>query len=213
MKQSVSALAALMCGALLLAAPMAQAAAPAVQLVSPGNTFDNAVDGTFYTLGFQFEVTVPVKVVALGVFDNARDGLEAAADVALWLDADGTVLSSAVVPNGTAATLDGYFRQVAVTPVLLTPGTLYVVGAALNGGLATSLGIGEGSVGSFDARLTGIVDRSWDAGFDFPLGSDGQPGAWLGANFQLAPVPEPASAGLLAAGLLALAWRRKSQRG
>lgn len=202
-------LAALIGAALSLAVPASQAAAPAVQLVSPGNTFD----GSGYTLGFQFEVTEPVTVVALGVFDHDQDGLEAAADVALWLDIDGTVLSSAVVPGGNSAGLDGYFRQVAVTPVLLTPGILYVVGAALNGGLATSLDIGEGSVGSFDPRLTGIVDRSWDAGFDFPLGSDFQSGAWLGANFQLAPVPEPAAAGLLAMGLLALAWRRRSQRG
>lgn len=209
MSPTALSLAALMGAALSLAAPASQAAAPAVQLASPGSTFD----GTDYTLGFQFEVTEPVNVVALGVFDHEQNGLEAAADVALWLDIDGTVLSSAVVPSGSIAALDGYFRQVAVTPVLLTPGILYVVGAALNGGQATSLGIGEGSIGSFDARLTGILDRSWDAGFDFPLGSDFNSGAWLGANFQLAPVPEPAAAGLLAMGLLALAWRRQSQRG
>jgi len=35
--------------------------------------------------------------------------------------------------------------------------------------------------------------------------------AWLGANFQIAAVPEPAQAGLLTLGLLGLALRRRQQ--
>jgi len=197
--------------------PTAQAAS-AITLSSvsaaPGATFD----GSGYTLGFEFQLSAPVRVLSLGVYDHGRDGLEAAADVGLWSD-DGAValLASATVAGGSAAALDGYFRYAAITPLLLLPGTRYVVGAALNGALATSLGIGEGNAGAFDPRVQAVIDRSWDQGFDFPLGSDGVAGgAWLGANFQLAAVPEPAAPWLWAAGLLGLLgwrhgpWRRQA---
>lgn len=204
-------------GVASLALQPVQAAAPAVVLQALGDTFETA--GQF-TLGFQFLVTEELRLVTLGVFDAGQDGLSSPAQVSLWDDWTGDLLATTEIAAGTGATLDGHFRQVAVNPVLLTPGVLYVVGAYLPAGEATSLNMGDGgSSGSFDGRLSGIMDRYWSDfspsgnGNDFPLDSSFQgQGAWLGANFQLSAVPEPATAGLLAMGLLAAALRRRLHR-
>jgi hypothetical protein len=202
-------------GLLALAAQDVHAADSAVTLSTVGASFET---GGQYTLGFEFMVTEAVQVLTLGVFDGGTPGLAAPAQVSLWLDdAVGTLLATTEVAAGTGAALVGQFRQATISPVTLLPGTHYVVGAYLPAGEATSFNMGDGgSSGSFDARLTAVVDRYWSDfsvggnGQDFPLDSsfvDG--GAWLGASFQLSAVPEPTSAGLLVAGLLGMALRRR----
>jgi len=209
MKRTAAALSQVLLGLSVLTAQDLRAATSAVHLESLGNTFDTAGQ---YTLGFQFMATEAVRVVSLGVFDKGGDGIASGATVTLWRDDDGSVVASALVPAGTAAALVEGFRHAAIFPTTLTPGVFYVVGAYLPEGEATSFNMGDGgSTGSLDARLAYVMDRNWDDGYDFPLGSDGVAGgAWLGANFLLTPVPEPASASLLAAGLLGVVlWRRR----
>lgn len=188
--------------ALAVMAGAAQAT-PAVQLTVPGTEFD----GSGWTLGFEFQVTRAVQVSALGAYDSAQDGLAARATVGLWEDGPvPTLLAMVQVPSGAAASLDGFFRFVDTQAVLLLPDHLYVVAAFYEDDLASSLGTGNGGTGSFDARLSQVVDRSSDSGFELPIGSDGQRGAWLGGNLQLQDlrsVPEPATAGLAALALLA----------
>lgn len=180
-------------------------AAAGVDLQAPGIEFES----TPYTLGFEFTVTSSVQLTSLGIYDSGQDGLEAAGAVALWLASGGDPLASAVVPVGSAGTLEGLFRYTAIVPLTLEPGVHYVVGAFSDGGVATSLGLGQGGTGSFDPRVVGIADRyNTDFMLWFPDASDGSTGAWLGANFQLAPVPEPQPAALLASALALAAFCR-----
>ncbi|MEQ1845651.1 MAG: VPLPA-CTERM sorting domain-containing protein, partial [Nitrospira sp.] len=87
----------------------------------------------------------------------------------------------------------------------LTPGIEYIVGAHLDGDLATSIFGGNGIV---DPRVSVIDVRysSFGSGFGFPdqtdLGTDGA--AFLGGNFQLTAVPLPAAAWLFGSGLIGL---------
>lgn len=166
---------------------------------------DFEYDSSAWTLGWKFSVTAPTSVEALGVYDSGQDGLAGAAQVGLWLASGGAPLVETTVAAGTSATLDGYFRFVPVASTTLTPGTEYIVGAHLDGDLATALFGGNGTV---DPRVTVINVRysSFGSGFGFPdqtdLGTDGA--AFLGGNFQLTTVPLPAAAWLFGSGLLGL---------
>ncbi len=171
---------------------------------------DFEYDSSAWTLGWKFSVTAPTAVEALGVYDSGQDGLAGPAQVALWLASGGTPLVQTTVPAGTDAALDGYFRFVPVPSTALTPGTEYIVGAYLDGDLATALFGGNGTV---DPRVTVLDVRysSFGSGFGFPdqtdLGTDGA--AFLGGNFQLTAVPLPAAAWLFGSGLAGLAGLAK----
>ena len=191
----------------LAATPAVQARLPAITLTEPGPTFESAP----YTLGFAFSVVADVHLVGLGVYDHLADGLEAAAEVALWEGDSTAARLQTLVPAGTAAALDGLFRFAPVTPLLLQPGRVYVVAAYLDASVATSFGMDTAGAASIDPRVTVLGDRYGDGflSLAYPAMSDGTPGGWLGANFQLAPVPEPGPAALLALGLAVLGWRQR----
>ncbi len=163
-------------------------------------------DSSTWTLGWKFSVTAPTSVEALGVYDSSQDGLAGPAQVGLWLASGGAPLVQTTVSAGTDAALDGYFRFVPVSSTALTPGIEYIVGAHLDGDLATSLFGGNGIV---DPRVSVIDVRysSFGSGFGFPdqtdLGTDGA--AFLGGNFQLTAVPLPAAAWLFGSGVIGLA--------
>jgi hypothetical protein len=181
-------------------------ASSAVQLTEPAFLFDP----TGLTLGFEFQVNRPVSVDSLGAFDSGGDGLAAGVTVGLWEDGVTPIaLATAQIPSGSGAMLDGFFRYVNVQDVVLTPGHIYAIGAFFEGDQATSLGTGQGGLGSFDDRLSNITDRSGSSGFfELPISSDGTQGAWLGGNFHLqdvTSVPEPATGALLLSGLGVLA--------
>ena len=201
-----------LCTAALLPAALgtAQAQVAAITLSEPGQAFESAS----YMLGFAFNVLQDVRLMGLGVYDHGADGLEASAQVGLWLAGLDEPALLADVPGGTAATLDGLFRFAPVAPRLLRAGEVYVVAAYLDGGTATSYATGQGGVAVVDPRILVVADRYGDGffGLSLPSESDGFEGAWLGANLQLAPVPAPPPAALLAAGLAALGWRMRRLR-
>ena len=79
-------------------------------------------------VGWQFSVTSLESLTSLGIYDAGADGLSSAHEVGLW-DSNGTLLTSTTIPAGTGATLSGSYRYVFVTPLLLSVGETYTVGA------------------------------------------------------------------------------------
>lgn len=84
------------------------------------------------TVGYAF-TTGPftIEVSSLGFVDWDRNGLVEDHEVGIWQDGD--MIVGASVPMGTAGTLVGDYRYVAITPaVRLLPNTTYVIGAVVN---------------------------------------------------------------------------------
>lgn len=112
---------------LLSAAPLA-AAGPILDITGGFQ----AVAGTFVTLGWEFTVSSPVSVRALGIFDFGADGLVNSHDLGLWTT-DGTLLAWAKITTLNSSLVgstsaDGAWRSTPIEPLVL-PAGIYVVGA------------------------------------------------------------------------------------
>lgn len=168
------------------------------------------------TQGFNFFTNAaPVTISQLGFYDSGSDGLNQSHEVGIWTADGSTLIASAIVPSGTAGTLDSGFRFVAITPVVLAANTEYLAGA-FNGDntdaitrFATATTDPRITLGStrFDVQFSGV--------FTAPTGSQGQTfdDGYFGPNFQISAdeVPEPAAITLVAAGIaLAILKRRHS---
>jgi hypothetical protein len=143
--------------------------------------------------------------------DLGRDGFQQPQAVGLWDDA-GNLLASTTVTGaeplvGSSADAVGNvagFRFAAITPVLLTMGENYVVGAAGGEGYVWDV------VDGFGPDLTWVEDRFHNNGdstatLAFPEANQVGAGiAYFGGNFQYNKVPEPSTCALLGAGLVAL---------
>lgn len=90
-----------------------------------GFTSSTSGQGNF-TVGFQFHTSKTITVNELGKYDLNGGGLNEAASVGLWRT-DGTLLTSATVPTGTAGTLRNGCFYAPINPVELPPGG-YIVG-------------------------------------------------------------------------------------
>jgi hypothetical protein len=210
MKPGLAAIGALSVFALI---PWVASAAPAVNLTTPGESYPSSL----YTLGFEFTVSSPESIGALGVYDDGGSALPADAMVGLW-DTSGNLLASVTVP-ASGGFLIGDFRYANISAYALTPGTDYLVGAYLGSpGIASSLNTGQGGSGSYNPLITVIQDQfsNFNSAFSFPESTDSNPGgAWLGANFNLgSSVPELSTWAMMALGFagLGLAGHRASRQ-
>lgn len=208
-------------GLLAAALSTAHAAQPAVAFTSTPGSF---LDGNTRMLGWQFSVPQAVNVTALGWFDWGQDGLNRAHEVGIWDSATQGLVASAVVAQGSAATLDGFFRWVDLAaPVTLQPGVSYRI-AGLDIGAGGDPHVWDNAIGGFSAQVSGLtVSSALQLGaagtaiggvtsdFSYPGGQIGDARAALfGPNMVLSAVPEPATGLLLLLGGMALLARRRS---
>ena len=113
---------------------------PALEL----GTFTTETKQYDETIGWSFIAEAPIIVTQLGAFDPDLDGFVDDHPVGLWTSS-GELLVDAIVPSGTDALLEGFFRYVPVSPTELVVGNEYVIGASF---LHGSLDLTEGIVDS-----------------------------------------------------------------
>jgi hypothetical protein len=126
-----------------------------------------------YCLGFEFQVTVPLTVDGLAVWnDSAPNGLPESEEVGLW-DNSGNLLAFSTVGEGTLAFDGSEFSAVSIDPINLADG-FYVVGAV---GPYTFGGDGQGDVtGLTIAPGINLIEDRWvsveDSNIQFPTESE-----------------------------------------
>lgn len=185
----------------------------AVDFASSAN---NEGQTNVWNLGFEFLVNNTVEVTALGAYNSPDLGWGGEQNVGLW-DADGNLLASTFVNNTDVAVGNWYFH--AITPIPLTAGQDYVVGAQGGTNLAGFLPI------NVNPSITYVEDQFFNFEEPSPLNPLTEPvdtegltstsnAGFFGGNLELAPVPEPSSLMLLGTCLLGTAWRlrRRLQR-
>jgi hypothetical protein len=173
------------------------------------------------TEGSFFQANGSVWVTALGVWDSPFSygqltGPRTAHEVALWT-AGGSLLGSATIPAGNSSPLlDGYRWATLDTPILLTAGQTYVLGASYpvnTQGVSpdvfrpsapidpnfTLLGWCTGGI----TPLNGAVFPTQYGPADFQ--TEGGLQGWFGPNLQ-AVVPEPSALIIVPIALLTI-WR------
>ncbi len=192
-----SAAAMVVCGLVTMAS-----AAPLV--TSPGTTtFRNDMTGT---VGFDFQLSAPIEVGALGFIDAGLDGLASEHTVGLW--GPSGLIAEVVVPAGTVAPLEGEYRYQALpSPITLDADTVYTLGAhVFNGGDTWR---DSGNSADFDSVVASTTAR-WttegSAGYTKPT-YFGNGSGYLAPNLQI--VPEPAALGLIGLGGLMMLRRRR----
>jgi hypothetical protein len=168
------------------------------------------------TLGFDFTVgSSAIQVTALGLWDQNQDGFTNSHSIGLW-DNSGNLLGSVVISIGTVNPLSGQFRYGNLaTPIILTAGTTYVLGASyLDTDADQLVGNVAGDQATFDpAVAAGNFRFVSDNGFAFPSGNNG-PGSVVGPNAQFIIVPEPGRGLFVVAlifGALIYVHRRRSE--
>jgi hypothetical protein len=167
----------------------------------------------FGTGGWTFQTLTPISVTSLGVFDyilNPNAQNQSPMSVGLW-DNSGTLLAS----NSVTATslLVNQSRYEPITPVTLTPGLTYHLGAyyptlAVTTLLAEVPGNGGSASMAPEIQLgMAVAEASGFASPNTQVGGSGS--ALLVPNFQFTDVPEPASASLLLLCGLVMGWRKR----
>jgi hypothetical protein len=168
-----------------------------------------------FTLGWSFTLAAPTQVGDLAFYnDGSEVGLTDSHQIGIW-DSTGTLLVSGTVLAGTASPLVDQWREVAIAPTTLGPGT-YDIGALFLDGSDPVWFPGSSLAGFVTApglTYNGATYAPGSTVLSDPTISDGTPG-FFGANFvETVGAPEPSITLLLciSTGLLGLfGLRRKA---
>jgi hypothetical protein len=120
----------LLCRVLVFALTVSSAQASPIVAVIPGaGGFQNHQYNFNSSIGWEFTLSSPLEVSALGYFDAGNNGLFDPHPVGIFRN-DGSLLFSATVPSGTSGTLVDGFRFVPIPATVLPPGTYRIAGYA-----------------------------------------------------------------------------------
>jgi len=109
-----------------------EAASPTVVAYSGTITTGNQT----YTenLGMVFTVVSPIKVTALGAFDDGQNGLSRPIQVGIVREADGMVVAGPITMNGAFDPLEANHRMRDIAPIMLPPGVYHIVALGYGAG-------------------------------------------------------------------------------
>jgi hypothetical protein len=146
-------------------------------------------------VGWRFDVLSPVYVTGLGWYDENHNGLGISHEVGIW-DANGTLLTSIIVPSGTVSRLNLQYRMADINPLLLAAGAGYIVGGLNSDQSGDQLAARAFTI---DSRLA--FNHATYSGFTSTFGeptlnSIGFAG-FFGPMFEIDSIPEPTSYGLV----------------
>jgi hypothetical protein len=178
--------------------------------------------GATAAIGWEFTPIRPIQITKLGYFDANFNGLITAHELGIFAVSGETLLTSSTIEAGVDAPLEGPaisgggFRYVSTTPVVLMPGSNYIIAATPVGYIDQTASFSATESGQHletapdIAYIQGRYNYLEPPGLEFPEDTFGQ--SEFGPSFQFVVVPEPSAVVLAATGLAfgALAFRRRT---
>ena len=180
--------------------------------VAPTSIIDNNLvpNTQSFVTGWAFTTTTALNVVALDYYDQAQNGLLTSHTVGIY-SSTGTLLVSATIPSGTAGGLNGVYRDVAIPTFALGPGSYVIAGTSAATPVAnTADPIIVFGTGTPIAGLTIGTPAlyAFAAGLVFPT-AQASGLQYFNANFEVGPIPEPATYGMVLSALAAFVARKR----
>ncbi len=138
-------------------------------------------------VGYRFTVSSPLEVSDLGIWNADSDGLTAAHQVGIWDASQALLASASPAPGGTVV---GSWTYAAITPITLSPGQTYTIGALYTATDGDSYLSGATSMTTAAevAWVQSVYPASAGLGFVFPASNSTSYGRF-GPNFLFTVVP------------------------